>query len=107
MHVPKLPATLQALHPVHDAVEQQTPLTQLFDAHCAPAVHTVPSGRSTQEPVASHTLELLQLPSLGKFEVKQTSLTDVTVESAANGTQTPVFLQLLLPHDAAASMIGG
>ena len=62
MHVPALPATLQASHwPVH-ALSQQYPSTQVPLPHWLPAVHVAPFGNE-QVPVvfALHTRPGLQL----------------------------------------------
>lgn len=61
VHVPTVPARLQAWQPLVHDVLQHTPSTQLPDAHSQVLVHVLPSAFvATHAPVAVQKLPLLQ-----------------------------------------------
>lgn len=58
--VPTLPGIAQDMHAVAQEVSQQTPWTQLFEAHSAPIAQFPPMGSFPQLPAASQVLGVAQ-----------------------------------------------
>jgi hypothetical protein len=88
VQVPTEPATSQAWHWLPHAVLQQTPSTQLPEAHCEPDVQAVPliAAHLPSEPVTLHAI-----PGLAQAVSQQTVPTQLPVEHWSLALQTAPF----------------